>query len=92
MQKSMSTESFRMWIHQIYATRDDELDCEEFSKTVAQYVDAELAGEEAHLRFPGVRRHLDQCQECADLYLAMCDAALLENQQVVPLLMELSRA
>lgn len=88
----MPTESFRTWIHQIYTTRDDELDCEEFSETIAQYVDAELAGEEAHVRFPGVRQHLSHCQECYDLYLAMCDAALLEGQPVVSQLMELQRA
>ncbi len=88
----MPIESFRTWIHQIYTTRDDELDCEEFSETVAQYVDAEMAGKEADLCFPGMQQHLNQCHECYDLYLALCDVALLEGQPVVPQLMELQRA
>jgi predicted anti-sigma-YlaC factor YlaD len=84
----MDLESFRKLIRQIYATQDQELDCEGFFEAIPKYVDAEVAGEEAKLRFPEVAHHLMQCPRCRELYRGVHDAALAESreeaEQLVP--------
>ncbi len=78
----MHLKSFRRWVQQVYATQDEELDCNGLFKTIPQYVDLEVAGEEASQRFPEVKLHLDQCADCYDLYVTVRDAALLEYERV----------
>jgi predicted anti-sigma-YlaC factor YlaD len=73
-------QTFRKWIRQIYATRDQEMDCEGFFQAIPQYIDSEIAGEDAALKFPEIQRHLDQCPRCKDLYIAVRDAARLEEE------------
>jgi len=74
----MNLRSFRNWIHRIYATKDQELDCDLVSDTIAPYVDAEIAGENVAQRYPAVTHHLSQCPACTDLYLAVREAARAE--------------
>ncbi len=78
----MQLESFRQWIQQVYATRDEELDCEGFSRLIPQYVDKEIAGESVEHLFPTVKQHLGQCAECADIYATLHDVAFIESQVV----------
>ncbi len=73
--------SFHDWIRRIYATRDDELDCNQVFKVLDQYVDTVVAEKEIPPNFSPVEHHLRQCPYCYDLYLAMRDAALLESEQ-----------
>lgn len=73
--------SFRKWIRLVYATQDQELDCEGFNGAIPQYVDVEIAGGKAHQRFPEVHNHMQQCPRCRDLYLALREAALQENRE-----------
>jgi predicted anti-sigma-YlaC factor YlaD len=80
----MHLKSFRQWIQSVYATQDEELDCDQLLSLIPQYVDLQVAGEVANLRFPDAQHHLDQCAECYDLYVTVRDAALLEHQQVGP--------
>jgi hypothetical protein len=80
----MGLETFRQWIRQIYATRDEELDCDELFELVSKYVDMEIAGERTKPHFSEVEHHLSQCPRCYDLYLALRDAALLESQHTEP--------
>ena len=79
----MEFELFHQWIHQIYTTQDEELDCNELLDTIPQYVDVEIAGGATDPHFPGVETHLGHCPQCQDLYLTLREVALLENQQVV---------
>ena len=88
----MHLKSFRKWVRQIYSTRDEELDCDEFFEMIPQFVEVELAGEEANLRFPGVYHHLKQCAECYDLYLTLRDVAVLESKQISSELAKLQRS
>ena len=88
----MHLKSFRKWVRQVYATRDEELDCDQFFEAIPQYVETKIAGEEADLRFPEVRHHLNQCAECYDLYLTLRDVAQLESQQVASELANLQRS
>lgn len=89
----MHLKSFRKWVRQIYATRDEELDCADFLQVVPQYVDLKVAGEDekAGQHFPGVKHHLTQCQECYDLYLTLRDVAQLESQPIASELADLRR-
>jgi predicted anti-sigma-YlaC factor YlaD len=79
----MHLKSFRRWIQQVYATQDEELDCGQFFDAIAQYVDIEVAGDEASECFPDVKQHMDECADCYDLYVTVRDAAFLEREQVV---------
>jgi predicted anti-sigma-YlaC factor YlaD len=88
----MHLKPFRKWVRQIYATRDEELDCDQLFAAIAQYVEAKITGEEADLRFPEVKHHLDQCAECYDMHLTLRDVALLESQQVASKLADLQRS
>jgi predicted anti-sigma-YlaC factor YlaD len=72
--------SFRNWIRRIYATKDQELDCDLVFQTIAPYVDAELAGDDPERRFPAVAHHLSQCPMCQDLYLGLRETAHAEQQ------------
>ena len=80
----MRLETFRKWIRQIYATRDEELGCDELFEAIPRYVDMELAGEKTNPHFSEVEHHLSQCPHCYDLYLTLRDAALLESQETEP--------
>jgi predicted anti-sigma-YlaC factor YlaD len=80
----MQLASFQKWIRTIYATQDDELDCDGFFEVIPQYVDLEVAGEKTNPRFPKVEQHLRQCPHCHDLYLALSDAVLSENHRNAP--------
>ena len=76
----MNLRSFRNWIHKIYATKDQEPDCDLLSQTIPPYIDAELAGDDPDQRFPALAHHLSQCPVCRDLYLALREAARAEQQ------------
>ena len=41
-----------------------EISCEECFELLDQYVDLELAGEDADTRLPGMRAHLQGCPAC----------------------------
>ena len=43
-----------------------ELGCEECFELLDVYVEAELAGADAHGRIPGMRAHLEGCPACAE--------------------------
>ncbi len=77
----MKLASFREWIRQIYATRDDELDCHTVFELLPRYVDAEVAGADPGLQFPEVEHHLIQCSRCRDLYIGVLEAAELEEEE-----------
>ena len=43
---------------------DPEVSCEQCFELLDQYVDLELAGEDADARLPGMRAHLEGCPAC----------------------------
>lgn len=43
-----------------------EVGCDECFDLLDRYVDAELAGEDADARLPGMRAHLDGCPACRE--------------------------
>ena len=78
----MHIELFYEWVHQIYATQDDELDCDGCLESVPQFVDMEIARKDGNPHFSEIEHHLSQCPQCHDFYLTLRDAALLESQLV----------
>jgi anti-sigma factor RsiW len=43
-----------------------ELSCEQCFEKIDVYVDAEVAGEDAEAKIPGMRAHLEGCPACAE--------------------------
>ncbi len=77
----MKLESFREWIREIYATRDDELDCDAVFELIPRYVDMEARGDDPDLHYSEVAHHLQQCSYCRDIYVGVLEAAELEKEE-----------
>jgi hypothetical protein len=78
----MTIKSFRKWLRRIYSTQEEEFDCEAFARVIPQYVDMEVSGGQAEIRFPNVKQHMVQCSECCDLYHTLYDIALIESREM----------
>jgi len=50
-----------------------QLTCEECFDQLDIYVEAEVAGEDADARVPGMRAHLDGCPACAEEHQSLRD-------------------
>jgi predicted anti-sigma-YlaC factor YlaD len=87
----MPLTSFHDWIRKIYATRDDELDCEQVFELLPKYVDMVTSGQAFPPGLARVEHHLKQCPYCHDLYLGLRDAVKLENQRTASEMVILER-
>ena len=76
--------SFHDWIRRIYATRDDEMDCDQVADLMASYVDALVAGGEIGTCFSAVEQHLAQCAHCLEVAAALRDVVRQESEEMVP--------
>ena len=54
----------RELIARLLGPAEPELSCEECFELLDQYVDLEVAGEDADARLPGMRAHLQGCPAC----------------------------
>jgi anti-sigma factor RsiW len=52
-----------------------EIGCEACFDLIDLYVDAELTGEDAEARVPGMRAHLDGCPACHEEYESLRELA-----------------
>ncbi len=52
-----------------------EIGCEACFELIDVYVDAELAGEDAEARVPGMRAHLQGCPACHEEYESLRELA-----------------
>jgi len=77
--------SFHDWIRRIYATRDDEMDCEQVAELMPAYVDALVTGGNAGACFSAVEQHLLQCAMCLEIATALREAAGQEADQELPI-------
>lgn len=84
-------ERFKRWIHNIFTTQDEEIDCEQACEALCRFVDMEISGKEAARLLPHVRQHLQQCRECEDVYSALVEIAQLEAQGELPEVDELMK-
>jgi len=76
--------SFHDWIRRIYATRDDEMDCDQVADLMAGYVDALIAGGEIGTCFSAVEQHLAQCPLCLEIAAALREVVRQESEQALP--------
>jgi hypothetical protein len=53
-------------IARVLGPADPEVSCEECFELLDQYVDLELAGEDADARLPGMRAHFQGCPACRE--------------------------
>jgi len=88
----MEREMFKRWIHNIFTTQDEEIDCGQLFEALSQFVDMEVSGKEAARLLPHVRQHLEQCPECAELYQALLEIVRLEAEDRLPEVDELMEA
>ena len=52
-----------------------EVTCDECFELLDEYVDLELAGEDAAARLPGMRSHFDGCPACREDYESLRELA-----------------
>jgi anti-sigma factor RsiW len=53
-------------LERLLGSRGEELTCEMCFELLDEYVDHELAGDDADARVPGMRAHLDGCPACRE--------------------------
>ncbi len=80
----MSKDRFERWLENIQNTQDDEISCSECFDLVSQFVEVELSGENAAVRMPQLKQHLDQCPACRAEYETLRDLQKLENNGELP--------
>ena len=80
----MKRNRFERWLQNIDKTQDKEISCSECFDLVSHFVDVELSGEDAAVKMPQLKQHLDQCAACREEYEALRDLARLENEGELP--------
>jgi len=68
-------EGLRLLARALLADADVELDCQSCRDLLPEYVEAELLGLDAAIRYPAVRAHLLLCDECPPEYVAQLNLA-----------------
>ena len=66
-------------IVQLLGPAGPEVSCEECFELLDEYVELELAGEDADARLPGVRAHLHGCPACREDHESLRDLVALES-------------
>lgn len=69
----MTDETTRDMIARLLGPAHPEVTCEECFELLDQYVDLELAGEDADDRLPGMRAHLEGCPACREDHESLRD-------------------
>ena len=80
----MKRNRFERWLQNIYHTQDEEISCSECFDVVSHFVDVELSGENAAIKMPRLKQHLDQCAACREEYETLRDLARLEIEGELP--------
>ena len=76
----MSTEDHRReLLSQLLGPSGPEVTCEECFELLDEYVELELAGEDADRRLPGLREHLQGCPACNEDHESLRDFVQLEH-------------
>jgi hypothetical protein len=63
----------RELVARLLGPRGPEVSCEECFELLDEYVDLELAGEDADRRLPGMREHLQGCPACHEDHESLRD-------------------
>lgn len=83
----MNEDQFLHWLHQIFATREKEIDCDRLQSLLPAYVDVEVSGSGAlgaEEYFTLVRAHLEQCPDCDEEYRGLRTVMRLAAEDRLP--------
>jgi len=80
----MKKDRYASWIHNIYHTQAEEINCSECFELVSRYVELEVTGSEPERKLPQVVQHLQQCTACREEYETLRDLRRLEEQGDAP--------
>ena len=69
----MTTDRTRDLIARLLGPAEAEVSCEACFELLDQYVDLEVAGEDADARLPGVRAHLQGCPACREDHASLLE-------------------
>ena len=84
MNDQNSNSNLKRWIRRTWKTLDEEISCSECLDLVPQYVDLELAAEQAEGLMPLLKHHLDQCTVCWEEYQILRELARMEAEGKPP--------
>lgn len=87
----MKQKHFESWLKNIYETQEEEISCTECFDLVSRFVELEIAGENAAVKMPQLKQHLDQCRACRDEYEMLRGLAHSENEGGAPSLDDLKK-
>lgn len=73
----MTPKEFTNWIDRIYATKEEELDCQQTQSLLPAYVEAEFNGDHFDAA-SAVEIHLYQCPDCKETYQGLYHLVRLE--------------
>ena len=80
----MTGPDFDGLLRHIRETAAVEISCTDCFDLVPQYVDLEVAGQDADAAVPRLRQHLDRCAVCREEYETLRDLARLEAEGRLP--------
>lgn len=68
-------------IKRLLGPAEAQVTCEECFSVLDEYVDLELAGEDAAARLPGMRAHLEGCPACHEDHQSLRDFVALQSSE-----------
>jgi hypothetical protein len=77
-------DKFKRLVEEIFATRDDEIQCREAEDLIARCSDALLADEEVRRQYPQLWHHLGLCPDCAEVFRGVMALARDEAEGHLP--------
>lgn len=80
----MDFKHFTLALDLIFATTENEMDCDELQSCLPAFVQVEMAGKDSALEFPAAAAHLMQCTDCAKEYRELVYILRLETQDRLP--------
>ena len=75
----MTDDTKRELIARLLGPTGPEVTCEQCFELLDQYVDLELAGDDADDRLPGMRTHLQGCPACREDHESLRDFVTLQS-------------
>ena len=75
----MTDDTTRNLIARLLGPAGPEVTCEECFELLDQYVDLEVAGEDADARLPGMRAHLEGCPACNEDHESLREFVVLQS-------------
>lgn len=68
---TLNQENFAQWIEKIYATEENELDCNQTQTYLPAFVEAEVNGRLRPSHAHMLQTHLAQCPDCMETYVGL---------------------